>query len=115
MSAVVPPSKSASVEFVNPMPKRVSQVPARSAANDAGASSRPAMHVIQRRMTNPPSKLTTPPSILVEHLLDPDRILGLRERELQQHPRLGRIQFPRRHEPHLIVVDLIVAQHDALG
>ena len=51
--------------------------------------------------------------ILVEHLLDSHRILGPGQRELQQHARLGRIELARRDEAHLVVVHLVVAQHEA--
>ena len=54
-----------------------------------------------------------PSSILVEHLLDPHRIVGLRQRQLQQHARLGRIQLTRGDEALLVVVDFVVAQRDA--
>src|SRR3954447_3353661 len=53
--------------------------------------------------------------VLVEDALDLLGVARLRERELQQHARLGRRELARRHEAHLIVVDLVVAQDQAAG
>src|SRR5678816_260999 len=54
-------------------------------------------------------------SVLVEHLLNTFHILGLCQRELEEHARLGGVQLTRRHQAELIVVDFVVPQHDAQG
>src|SRR5262245_61917758 len=51
--------------------------------------------------------------VTVEVVLNLLRVLGLRQRQLEQHARLGRIELHRRHRPELVVVELDVAPDDA--
>src|SRR4029453_3019359 len=64
----------------------------------------------ERNLIRPPPLL-----VLVKHVLDLLRIGSLSEGELEQHPRLGRIELLRHDGPGLVVVDLDVAADDAVA